>query len=198
MTASSIKALKRMVCFAAVVIASVALIPAQSTAANYKLDDQHTSVVFAVDHFGLSFCYGMFGRYKGDFTVDMDNPSASKFAFVIDAGSLDTKVEKRDEHLRGPDFFDVKQFPEIKFVSKSVTKEGKTLKVTGDMTMHGVTKSIVLPLVFIGEGKGPAGKDRIGFAAKTTLKRSDFGMTTYVPKLGDDVTLMLSFEGIKQ
>jgi len=170
--------------------------PRTADAADYVLDDQHTSVVFATSHFGYSYCYGMFGKYSGNFTVDMDDPSTATFQFTIDAASLDTKSEKRDEHLRGPDFFDVKQFPEITFVSTGVTFEDKELQVTGDLTMHGVTKSIVLPLTYVGAGKGPAGDERIGFFGRTTLTRSDFGVSAYVPNIGDEVTLMLSFEGI--
>ncbi|MEM6978026.1 MAG: YceI family protein [Planctomycetota bacterium] len=178
------------------IVASVVSPPTRG--ADYVLDDQHTSIVFAINHFGLSYCYGMFGKYGGEFSVDMSNASEATFQFTIDAASLDTQVEKRDEHLRGPDFFNVKQFPEITFTSKSVSVDGQTLNITGDLTMHGQTKTIVLPLTFIGEGAGPYGKQRIGFAGRTTLKRSEFGMTTYVPKLGDDVTLMISFEGLKQ
>lgn len=190
------KSLARFFLIAASVLT---IVPARSArAADFLLDDQHTSIVFAINHFDLSFCYGMFGKYSGSFTVDMNDPTAAKFEITIDAASLDTQVEKRDEHLRGPDFFNVKQFPEIKFVSTSVTADGKTLNVTGDLTMHGVTKPIVLPLTFIGEGVGPYGKERIGFAGRATIKRSEFGINAYVPKIGDDVTLLLSFEGLKQ
>jgi len=165
----------------------------------YTLDDQHTSVVFATSHFGFSYCYGMFGKYAGEFEIDMKNPSAGQFQFTIDAASLDTKSAKRDEHLRGPDFFNVKQFPEITFKSTSIeSSDGKVLNVTGDLTMHGQTKSIVLPLTYVGAGKGPYGKERIGFFGRTTVKRSAFGVDAFIPNIGDDVTLMVSFEGLKQ
>ena len=165
---------------------------------NYVLDDQHTSVVFAANHFGYSYTYGMFGKYKGGFTIDMNNPSAGKFEFVIDASSLDTKSAARDEHLRGPDFFNVKQFPEIKFSSTGITADGKKLSIAGNLTMHGVTKAIVMPLTYLGAGKGPYGKERMGFYGTFKVKRSDFGIKAYVPNIGDDVTLVVSFEGLKQ
>lgn len=169
-------------------------------ASDYQLDDQHTSIVFAANHFGISDTYGMFGRYAGKFSVDMANPQASTFQFVIDAASLDTKSAKRDEHLHGPDFFDVKQFPRITFVSTSVApgKDAKSLKVTGELMLHGVTKEIVISLTNTGAGKDPYGNERIGFAGRFTVKRSEFGMSTMVPQVGDDVSILLSIEGIKQ
>lgn len=169
-------------------------------AADYQLDDQHTSIVFATNHFGLSNTYGMFGKYAGEFSVDMANPEAAKFQIVIDAASLDTKSAKRDEHLRGPDFFDVKQFPKITFVSTSIAvgKNEKSLKVTGDLTLHGETKEVVIDMTKTGEGKGPYGDERIGFSGRFTVKRSEFGMTTMVPQIGDDVNVLISIEGIKQ
>ncbi len=186
---------------AAVALASlVALVGPFGKAAqadNYVLDDQHTSVVFAVNHFGYSYCYGMFGKYSGKFTFDPQNVSASQFQFTIEAASLDTKSEKRDEHLKGPDFFNVKQFPEITFVSKSASVSGDSIQVKGTLTMHGVSKEVTLPLTYMGTGPAPDQKTHTGFAGRMVIKRSDFDMKTYLPNIGDDVTLMISFEGIK-
>lgn len=179
-------------------LAAFAVPQNRAGAADYILDDQHTSVVFATSHFGFSYCYGMFGKYDGSFTIDMNDAESGKFQFRIDAASLDTKSEKRDEHLRGPDFFNVKQFPDITFTSTAITKDGNTLNVAGDLTMHGVTKSIVLPLTYVGEGTGPTGKEHLGFFGRTTIKRSDYGVSAYLPNIGDDVTLIVSFEGLKQ
>jgi len=178
----------------------VALHSPRTSAADYVLDDQHTSVVFTTSHFGYSYTYGMFGRYAGKFSVDMQNPSDATFQFMIDAASLDTKSEKRDEHLRGPDFFNVKQFPQITFTSRSVepADNGKTLNITGDLQLHGETKSIVLPLTYIGAGKGPYGKDRIGFVGRMAVNRSEFGMGAMAPQIGDEVTVIISFEGLLQ
>lgn len=167
-------------------------------AANYSLDDQHTSVVFAIDHFGFSYCYGMFGGYDGSFSYDAANPSASQFKFRIDAASIDTKSAKRDEHLRGPDFFNVRQFPDITFQSTGVSVDGKTLNVTGNLTMHGVTKQIVMPLKYVGEGKGPYGQERLGFVSRMSVNRTDFGINAFAPSVGEEVVLMISFEGIKK
>ncbi len=188
--------LKRMTATTLALMAFTAARPA--AADNYTLDDQHTSIVFAANHFGYSYTYGMFGKYSGDFSIDMNNPSAGKFQFSIDAASLDTKSAKRDEHLRGPDFFNVKQFPEITFQSTRIVAEGKKLNITGNLTMHGVKKRIVLPLTYVGAGKGPYGKERIGFYGSFKVKRSEFGITTFVPNVSDEITLMISFEGLKR
>ncbi|TWU55878.1 YceI family protein [Rubripirellula reticaptiva] len=169
-----------------------------ASAADYVLDDQHTSVVFAANHFGYSYTYGMFGKYKGDFSIDMENPATGKFQFSIDAASIDTKSEKRDEHLRGPDFFNAKQFPEISFQSTSIVADGKKLSITGNLTMHGVEKPIVLPLTYLGAGKGPYGKERIGFAGSFKVNRSDFGIKAFVPNVSDEISLIISFEGLLQ
>ncbi len=167
---------------------------------DYQLDDQHTSIVFAANHFSISDTYGMFGKYAGKFTLDIANPQTATFQFVIDAASLDTKSAKRDEHLQGPDFFDVKQFPTISFVSTSVTagKDAKSFNVTGNLTLHGVTKEIVIPMTNTGAGKDPYGNERIGLAARFSLKRSEFGMGAMVPQVGDNVGILMSIEGIKQ
>lgn len=183
----------------AAMVALMAFMTTRPAAAeNYVLDDQHASVVFAANHFGYSYTYGMFGKYKGDFSIDMNNAAAGKFQFAIDAASLDTKSAKRDEHLRGPDFFNVKQFPEITFQSTSIVADGKKLNVTGNLTLHGVKKQVVLPLTYLGAGKGPYGNERIGFYGNFKVKRSEFGIKTAVPMIADDVTLMISFEGLKQ
>jgi len=184
----------------AVITMLTAIHASKASAADYVLDDQHTSVVFVTSHFGFSYTYGMFGKYAGKFSVDMQNPDAATFQFAIDTASLDTKSQMRDEHLRGPDFFNVKQFPQITFVSRSVTlgKDGKTLNISGDLQLHGQTKQVVLPLVYVGAGKGPYGKDRIGFYGELKVKRSEFGMGTMAPQIGDNVSIIISFEGLKQ
>ena len=164
---------------------------------DYVLDDQHTSVVFAVNHFGYSYCYGMFGKYSGKFKFDPKNIPGSQFRFTIDASTLDTKSEKRDEHLRGPDFFNVKQFPDITFASKSVELKGEVINVNGTLTLHGVSKDVTLPLTYMGTGPAPDQKTHTGFAGRLVIKRSDFDMKTYLPNLGDEVTLLISFEGVK-
>lgn len=179
-----------------------ATVPA-ARAANFEVDPAHTSVVFSVSHLGYSYTYGMFRDVKGTVEFDKATPEASKFSFVIDAASLNTMNEKRDEHLRNADFFNVKQFPQITFESTAVapatSADGKTLyNVTGKMTMHGVEKEVTLPIEYLGEGATPFNDYRAGFLCQTTLKRSDFGMDFMVGPIGDSIGVTVSFEAVKK
>jgi len=165
-------------------------------AADYDLDNSHTSLIFGVSHFGYSFTYGRFNTLTGSFSFDKENPTASNFKFEIDSSSVDTNEPKRDEHLRGPDFFDTKQFPTIVFESTSVREAAEGLEMVGNMTMHGVTKEVTIPFKYLGEGKGPYQKYRCGFSAQVMLQRADFGMKAMAPMIGDDISITFSFEGI--
>ena len=168
---------------------------AQTHAAEkYEIDPAHTSVYFKVSHLGMSEVYGRFNEVKGRFTLGAEK----SFALGIRAASVDTGNEKRDEHLRGPDFFNAKQYPAITFQSTTVERTGDTFRVTGDLSLHGTTKEISLELKKNGEGKGPQGKYRAGFSTTYTLERSAYGMDYMVGPVGDEVTLMISFEGIRQ
>ena len=169
---------------------------ARHAAAGYAVDPSHTSVVFAVTHLGYSYTYGMFRETSGTCAVDLRDPAASSFDLRVKTASLDTNDAKRDEHLRGGDFFSARQFPEIRFVSTAVAAEGRTWNVTGDLTLHGRTRPVTLPLTMMGAGRGPYGKQRVGFAGKVVLDRADFGMNTMPEVVGRKVTVLISFEGI--
>ncbi len=171
---------------------------AVAQSATYDLEASHTSVVFAASHFGYSYTYGRFNQVAGAFRFDKNNPAASAFTVEIDAASLDTNDQKRDGHLRSPDFFDVRQFPKITFQSTSVTGTGKQLQLTGNLTLHGVTKQITVPLQYLGEGLGPYQKYRCGFFSNFSIKRSEFGMKGMLPAIGDDITIIVSFEGVRR
>lgn len=177
--------------------------PLVQAADNFKLDPAHTSVIFGVSHLGFSYTYGRFNEVAGSYTLDKENPGASQFQLAINANSIDTGNAKRDEHLRGPDFFNVKQFPAITFQSTKVeTKEneaGETVyEVTGDLTMHGVTRSVPLSLRMLKEGPGMEGKTRTGFLCEKHIMRTEFGMTNMIPAVGDEVAVTISFEGVKE
>lgn len=171
-------------------------------AATYDLDVSHTSIIFGISHMGLSYTYGRFNEAKGRFNWDASNPAACQFQIAINASSIDSNDARRDGHLKGADFFNVGQFPQITFVSTGVTPApannpaGTTHNVTGNLTMHGVTKEITLPMKYLGDGQGPDGSQRCGFFCQTTLKRSDFGMTGMIPNIGDEVAVTVSFEGV--
>lgn len=166
--------------------------------AAYTIDNSHTSVIFSVSHLGYSYCYGRFNKVEGTFSLDSAKPQASTFDVTIDANTVDTNDEKRDQHLRGPDFFDSKQFPTITFKSESVSTTEDGYLVAGKMTMHGETKDVELEMRQLGSGKGPGGKERTGFFLQKTIKRSEFGMNGNLKMIGDDVSITISFEGIKK
>jgi len=168
---------------------------------NYVLDPSHTSIVFGINHLGYSFTYGRFNKVSGGFVWNNANPATGQFQLAIDAASIDTNDMKRDEHLRGPDFFNAKQFPHISFQSASITPQrdapGK-FSVNGNLTIHGVTRQVTLPLRKLGEGDGPFGNYRCGFICQTSVKRSEYGMTSMIPDIGDEVALTICFEGLRQ
>jgi polyisoprenoid-binding protein YceI len=180
---------------------SASLRPVQAD--EFAIDNSHTSVIFGVSHMGYSITYGRFNNVSGAFTLDAKGPEASTFQVALDVASIDTNDAKRDEHLKGPDFFNAGEFPVITFKSTKVapkkTDTGITLEVTGDLTLHGVTKPVTLELQKLGEGPGPGGNDfRTGFSGTAKLKRSDFGMTNMVGPVGDEVAITISIEGIRK
>jgi polyisoprenoid-binding protein YceI len=179
----------------------IAISPAYA-AESYQLDGSHTAVIFGVSHMGLSYTYGRFNEVKGSYELDRENLADSKFTMLINAGSIDTNSQGRDQHLKGPDFFNASQFPAISFESTKVVPksvEGKTvLTITGNLTMHGVTKPITFDLLMVGEGQGPRGDFRTGFHTDTKIMRSQFGMTNMIPNIGDEIAVTISFEGLRQ
>ena len=181
-----------------VLIAGGALVsPAAKAAETFTVDASHTAVIFSVSHFGYSFTYGRFNKPVGRFLIDRENPANSQFQFALDADSLDTNDAKRDEHLRSADFFNVALYPQITFESTSVTKTEKGYDVTGKLTLHGMIQQVTLPIIAMGEGRGPYGKYRAGMSFQLQIKRSDFGMKTMIGPIGDNVAITASFEGIR-
>jgi polyisoprenoid-binding protein YceI len=187
-------------------VASVtAFVFAQSafTADTYVFDKAHSTMGFQVRHL-FSKVPGKFDDFDGKIQFDESNPENSSVEVTIKASSVDTGVQMRDENLRSGDFFDVEKFPEITFKSKSVKRTGEnTGEVTGDLTMHGVTKEIVLKVELLGKGAGPHGKPASGWEAKTNLKRSEFGLTWNkaiegMQIAGDDIEIDLRVEADTQ
>ncbi len=141
------------------------------------IDPVHSTLGFKVRHL-FSNVEGHFTKFSGTVRVDPDNPENSSVACTIQTASVDTGVEKRDSHLRTPDFFDAAKFPTMTFKSTKVTKLGPdTADVAGDFTLHGVTKQIVLHVKFLGKGKGMTGGLTTGWEATTAIKRSEYGLT---------------------
>jgi len=167
----------------------------------FKVDPVHSTAIFCIEHLGVSRFYGRFNTMEGTFTIDRDDPSASSINITIEAESVDTNNSGRDRHLKGPDFFDARQFPKISFVSTGIEKASEdTWNVTGDLTLHGVTKTITVPVEITGVRDTGRQGVKGGIATEFRIKRSDFGMTTYVAEggLGDEVALMIGVEGAKQ
>ena len=172
---------------------------APAAAATYKLDESHTTASFAVRHLGVSNVYGQFGKVAGTITFDGKDTSTVKADITIDAASVDTRNEKRDTHLKSPDFFDVAKFPSITFKSKSSTAvDGGKFKLTGDLTLHGVTKEVVLVV----DAPSPEIKHPmmpvfvVGSRATLKINRKDFGIGPNMPGMvvSEDVSITIDLE----
>jgi polyisoprenoid-binding protein YceI len=178
---------------------------AQSPGATaWKIDPPHSAAEFSIRHMGLSNVHGRFGGVSGTITIDPADLTKSSVNATIDVTTVDTGVPQRDGHLKSPDFFDVAKYPTMTFTSKSVSKSGEGYTVNGDLTMHGVTKPVVLDVEPSKEQTGPEGKAHRGFDATTTLHRQDFGLVwngtlkSGDSVLGDDVKVTLDIEAVKQ
>jgi polyisoprenoid-binding protein YceI len=181
-------------------------IPALAFADTWQIDPPHTNVEFTVRHMMISNVKGQFEKTSGTIKTDSNDPASAKIDATIDAASINTRVEKRDAHLKSAAFLDVDKFPTITFKSTKVETEGPNKwKVTGDLTLHGVTKPVVLEV----EGSGapisdPMGNMRAGASATTKISRKDFGLTWNQPlesggvMVGDEVAISIDVEAIKK
>jgi polyisoprenoid-binding protein YceI len=182
---------------------AVALLLALTASAQdaWQLDPPHSAAQFSVRHLGVSTVRGAFTKLSGSVQFDPANPAKTSIQATIDATSVDTRVEMRDNDLRSPRFLDAQKYPTITFQSKKVESAGEgKLKVTGNLTLHGVTKEVVLdvdgPTPAI---KDPMGKDRLrmGASATTKINRNDFGITSFPGAIGEEVTITLDLEMTK-
>ena len=187
-------------------LAVALLVPAPTRAATWELDPAHSTIGFAIRHMMISTVRGQFRTFTGKATGDPKTPDKAAIEASIDAASIDTANEKRDGHLKSPDFFDVAKFPTITFKSKTITAAGAgKAKVTGDLTMHGVTKEVVLEV----EGptqviKDPMGNTRAGAHATAKINRKDFGINWSKSMdgggvvVGDEVEVTIDVEAVKK
>jgi polyisoprenoid-binding protein YceI len=164
----------------------------------FKIDPVHSSVLFGIKHLGVTNFYAVFRDVSGTVTFDKGDPAKSSFELTVPVESIDSRNPKRDQHLKSPDFFNAKQFPTLSFKSTKVEASGDTYKVSGDFTLHGVTKPITIEFAKGPEGKGMEGEVRGGGETRFTIKRSDHGMTFMQGALGDEVQIIVSLEGVKQ
>lgn len=169
-------------------------------AETYVVDLSHSSVDFSIRHL-VSRTTGHFNEFSGTINYDPASPETSTFSGIIEAKSIDTGNERRDNHLRGADFFEVAKYPRIEFASKSV-KKGKEdrLEVSGTLSLHGVTKAVTFPVEVLGVGVHPMnGRAVAGFAAELTVKRSDYGVDSWTDAagvLGDEVKITVLIEAL--
>jgi len=167
----------------------------------YVIDRAHSEADFSIRHM-MSKVSGKFDDFTGSVSLDRANPAASSVEFTIKTASINTGNPNRDKHLRTPDFFDAEKNPEIRFKSTAVapSKTKNVYDVTGDLTMHGVTKRVTLPVEFLGFQKDPWGNERAGFALETKLNRKDYGINWNKTLdngglyIGDDITVSINLE----
>ena len=168
--------------------------PAQIQAGTYAVDPGHTQVGWRVSHMGFSNYAGGFSDVSGTLELQPKNPAAAKLSVKIPVASVTTTSAKLTDELKGDQWLDAAKFPDMTFVSTKVVPAGKDhAKVTGDLTLHGVTQPVTLDVTLVGAGVNPLSKKyTVGFEATGTLKRSEFGVKTYVPLIGDELHLTIA------
>ncbi len=187
--------------FAGIALGGLLALSGSLQAADYVIDKegQHAFVNFKISHLGYSWLYGRFNDFDGTFSWDADKPAGSDVNVTIQTASVDTNHAERDKHLRSDDFLSVDEHPQATFKSTKVEMTGEdTAKITGDLTLNGVTKPVVLDAKFLGEGQDPWGGYRAGFEGSTKLKLKDFDITKDLGPASEEVELILSVEGIRQ
>ena len=179
--------------------AAVLLVSAAATeAADYRIDAGHSFVQFKISHIGVSWMIGTFDTLSGSFTYDPDaGPEGQSISVEIDTTSVDSGHAERDKHLRSADFLNVDEFPTATFVSTSYEGDGESGTMTGNLTLHGVTKEIAIAVNKVGEGKDPWGGYRAGFEGTVSLTRKDFGMGYNLGPASESMELFLFIEGIR-
>ncbi len=192
--------MKKLLLFVALSLGSIVV-----NAQEWNLDTYHSSVNFSITHMVVSEVSGSFKKFSSNVESVKADFLDAKISFTIDANSVNTDNEDRDKHLKGGDFFETEKYPEIKFVSSSIKMiNGKTYELKGNLTMHGVTKPVVFQLIFNGVVKDPYGLQRAGFKAKTTIKRTDYGLIWNKTLeaggviLSDDVDVVVNIELTKK
>lgn len=177
---------------------------APSATSTWNIDPSHSHVEFAVKHLMISTVKGRFTDVEGQISIVEGNPSASSVTVAIKAASIDTRTDQRDDHLRSADFLEVARYPAITFKSTRITGDASEFKLTGDLTIRGVTKQITLDATNEGSIKDPWGGERIGFSAKTKFDRRDFGLTWNQAieaggvVVGNEVKVSIEVEAVKQ
>ena len=172
--------------------------PATAAPETYDVDTGHSALLFRIKHVDVGYTYGRFNEFSGSLVVDDENLAAAKVEITAKLESVDTNDAKRDQHLKSPDFFNVAQFPTMTFKSTSVSKDGDTYTVQGNLELHGVTKALAIKMQKTGEGDDPWGNHRIGFEGQLSFKRADFGIDKMPGAVGETVWVTVAVEGIRK
>jgi polyisoprenoid-binding protein YceI len=167
-------------------------------AAEYEIDPAHSFVRFKIQHLGYSWMWGGFNDVEGDFSYDAATAEASRIDLTIRTASVDTNHAERDKHLRSDEFLDVKRYPTATFKSTKFTPDGTGGKLEGELTLHGVTRTVVIDVEKIGEGPDPWGGYRAGFLGRTSLNRGDFDMPYDLGPKSESMDFELGIEGIRK
>jgi polyisoprenoid-binding protein YceI len=188
------------VAFAAGLIQAQTATAAGIEPGHYAVEPYHTQVVFSLSHFGFTRFTGLLSGASGTLDLDPANSQADKLDVTIPVSSVLTTSPQLNEELKGNEWFDAAQFPDARFVSTTVKRINTTdVSVAGNLTLHGVTRPVVLKAHFVGAGVNPLDKsNNVGFSATTTIKRSEFGVKQYVPLVGDDVQLTIAAGFVKR
>jgi polyisoprenoid-binding protein YceI len=183
--------------------ASLETAPVAATRTEWKLDPTHTLVEFSAKHLMISTVKGRIADVKGSIFIDEQNPQDSSVEATLNAASIDSRTEMRDQHLRSADFLDVEKYPQIRFKSTRIEGDRKEFKLTGDLTIRDVTREITLDVQFEGQTKDPWGGERVGFSANGKIDRRDFGLTWNVLletgglTVGNDIKINIEVEAVK-
>lgn len=167
-------------------------------AADYKIDPTHSFIDFKIQHLGISWMHGRFNTLSGTLSYDSNSPNDSQIMLDIDPASIDTNHAERDKHLRSDDFLDVQKHPEASFKSTSFVANEAGGALSGQLTLHGVSKDITIDIEKTGEGKDPWGGYRVGFAGTTELVRADFGIGYNLGPASETMQMQFTIEGIRQ
>ncbi len=181
-------------------LTAAALLAGTSAAwsADYAIDPAHSFVEFRIQHLGYSWLYGRFNKLSGTFSHDPASPEASRIQVTVDTASVDSNHAERDKHLRSADFLDVDKYPEATFRSTGYSGTADEGTMTGELTMHGVTKPVEIKVKKLGEGKDPWGGYRAGFIGTLVVDRRDFGIEYQLGPASWTLEMDLGIEGIRK
>lgn len=165
---------------------------------SYRVDPTHSFVTFSISHLGYSLLQGRFNELSGDFVYDADNPAANAITMEVNTASIDSNHAERDKHLRSKDFLNVSKHPVASFKTTGFKPNGDDGVLSGELTLHGVTRPVDVDVQLVGAGEDPWGGFRRGYSGRTTIKRSDFGMDYNLGPAAESMDLHFVVEGVRQ